>query len=78
MNIADRILYEDNHILVVNKLSGELSQGDKTQDLSLPDYLKKYLKQKYHKRGTPTRSANEWRNGICQNIKSTLTTKCYA
>ncbi|MEN9700373.1 MAG: hypothetical protein RLZZ301_1571 [Bacteroidota bacterium] len=49
--IQDRILYEDNHVLVVNKLPSELVQGDKTGDATLPDLLKAYLKEKYQKPG---------------------------
>ena len=45
------ILYEDNHILVVNKPAGMLSQGDKTGDDSILDVLKAYIKEKYHKPG---------------------------
>jgi 23S rRNA pseudouridine1911/1915/1917 synthase len=46
-----RVLYEDNHLLVVNKLPGELVQGDKTGDKSLLDVLKQYLKEKHNKPG---------------------------
>ncbi len=45
------ILYEDNHILIVNKPAGVLSQGDKTGDASILDYAKKYIKKKYKKQG---------------------------
>lgn len=45
------VIYEDNHLLVVNKASGVLTQGDETGDLSLPDYVKLYLKEKYAKPG---------------------------
>ena len=45
------ILYEDNHLLVVNKRSGDIVQGDKTGDPALTDILKAYLKEKYHKPG---------------------------
>ena len=51
MEIERRILFEDNHIIVVNKNSGELSQGDKTNDSTLPDLIKSYLKKKYNKPG---------------------------
>ena len=34
------IIYEDNHLIGVNKRSGQLVQGDKTNDLTLPDYIK--------------------------------------
>ena len=46
-----KVIYEDNHIIVVNKASGEIVQGDKTGDESLCDTLKQYLKEKYNKPG---------------------------
>ncbi len=49
--IDQRILYEDNHLIAVNKLSGELSQGDKSGDKSLIDDVKDYLRRKYSKKG---------------------------
>lgn len=49
--ISDRILYQDNHVIVVNKLPSELTQGDKTGDPILPDLIKTYLKEKYQKPG---------------------------
>jgi len=49
--MQERILYEDNHLLIVNKLSGELVQGDQTGDLPLVELLKDYLKEKYNKPG---------------------------
>jgi len=45
------ILYEDNHIIVVNKSVGEIVQIDKTKDKALEDTLKDYIKEKYHKPG---------------------------
>ncbi len=45
------ILYEDNHIIVVNKSPGEIVQGDKTGDKPLSDRVKGYLKEKYQKPG---------------------------
>jgi 23S rRNA pseudouridine1911/1915/1917 synthase len=45
------VLYEDNHLIVVEKPAGMLVQGDKTGDLSLMDEVKKYLKEKYKKSG---------------------------
>ena len=47
----DRVLYEDNHLIAINKMPGELSQGDKTGDLSLIDDVKDYLRRKYDKKG---------------------------
>ena len=46
-----RVLYEDNHIIVINKSAGEIVQGDKTGDKSLCDTAKQYLKEKYAKPG---------------------------
>ena len=46
-----KVLYEDNHIIVVNKQSGEIVQGDKTGDTPLSDIVKVYLKEKYNKPG---------------------------
>lgn len=45
------VLYEDNHLLVVNKPAGALTQGDRTGDDSLTEAGKAYLKEKYHKPG---------------------------
>ncbi|MEK9609853.1 MAG: RluA family pseudouridine synthase [Flavobacteriaceae bacterium] len=45
------ILYEDNHLIAVNKVAGELVQGDKTGDAPLADKIKAYLKKKYNKPG---------------------------
>ena len=45
------IVYEDNHIIVVNKTASEIVQGDKTGDEPLSERLKSYLKVKYNKPG---------------------------
>lgn len=45
------VLYEDNHIIVVNKRVGDIVQGDKTGDKPLSDVVKEYLKEKYNKPG---------------------------
>lgn len=45
------VVYEDNHLLVVNKAPGEIVQGDKTGDRPLVDELKEWLKVKYNKPG---------------------------
>ena len=45
------ILYEDNHIIAVNKKSGDIVQGDKTGDTPLTEFIKIYLKKKYNKPG---------------------------
>jgi 23S rRNA pseudouridine1911/1915/1917 synthase len=51
MTINNQILYEDNHLLVVNKQPGEIVQGDKTGDEPLVESLKSYIKVKYQKPG---------------------------
>ena len=45
------ILYEDNHIIAVNKKASDLSQGDKSGDESLDSEIKKYIARKYNKPG---------------------------
>jgi 23S rRNA pseudouridine1911/1915/1917 synthase len=45
------VLYEDNHIIAVNKKASDLSQGDKTGDESLDSEIKKYIARKYNKPG---------------------------
>ena len=45
------VIYEDNHIIVVNKTSSEIVQGDKTGDIPLSESLKLWLKEKYGKPG---------------------------
>ena len=45
------VIYEDNHIIIVNKRSGEIVQGDKTGDTPLSDIVKDYIKEKYAKPG---------------------------
>ncbi|GIZ14739.1 RluA family pseudouridine synthase [Capnocytophaga catalasegens] len=46
-----QILYEDNHILIINKRAGDIVQGDKTGDVPLSEIAKQYLKEKYNKKG---------------------------
>lgn len=46
-----KVLYEDNHLLVVNKPAGMLVQGDKTGDRTIAETVKDYLKKKYNKPG---------------------------
>ncbi len=46
-----KVVYEDNHIIIVDKHSGEIVQGDKTGDKPLSDTVKEYIKQKYNKPG---------------------------
>lgn len=45
------VIYEDNHIILVNKASSEIVQGDKTGDTPLSETVKQYIKEKYHKPG---------------------------
>lgn len=49
--MAIDVLFEDNHLIIVNKKSGEITQGDKTGDTPLPEKVKKWLKEKYNKPG---------------------------
>lgn len=46
-----KVVYEDNHIIIVYKESGEIVQGDKTGDKPLSDTVKEYIKEKYQKPG---------------------------
>lgn len=45
------VLYEDNHIIIVNKRAGDIVQGDKTGDEPLSEVVKSYIKDKYNKPG---------------------------
>ena len=49
--ISERILYEDNHLIIVHKLPGEIVQADKTGDEPLSEKIKVFLKEKYQKPG---------------------------
>ena len=46
-----QVIYEDNHIIIVSKQSGEIVQGDKTGDKPLSEIVKDYIKEKYQKPG---------------------------
>lgn len=46
-----QILYEDNHLIVINKRAGDIVQGDKTGDVPLSELVKSYIKEKYNKPG---------------------------
>ena len=46
-----QVLYEDHHIIIVNKASSEIVQGDKTGDMPLSEMVKAYIKEKYAKPG---------------------------
>ena len=48
---SEQILFEDNHLIVINKMPGQLVQGDKTGDTCLAEDIKLYLKHKYQKPG---------------------------
>lgn len=51
MDLKNRIVFEDNHLVVVNKLPSELVQGDRTGDEPLVETTKKYIKEAYFKPG---------------------------
>lgn len=46
-----QVLYEDNHLIVINKRPGDIVQGDKTGDMPLSEIVKQYIKEKYNKPG---------------------------
>jgi 23S rRNA pseudouridine1911/1915/1917 synthase len=46
-----QVLFEDNHIIIINKRAGDIVQGDKTGDKPLSDVVKEYIKDKYNKPG---------------------------
>ena len=46
-----QVIYEDNHLIIVNKRVGDIVQGDKTKDKPLSEIVKEYIKHKYHKPG---------------------------
>ncbi len=46
-----KILYEDNHLIIINKRTGDIVQGDKTGDKPLSEVVKAYISKKYHKPG---------------------------
>ena len=46
---APEILYEDNHLIAVNKKPGDIVQGDKTGDKPMSEHLKDYVKDKFQK-----------------------------
>lgn len=76
-----KIIYEDNHIIVVEKTPNIPSQKDKTEDIDMLTIIKKYLKEKYEKPGNVYLALIHrldrpvGRNyGICQNLKSSIKT----
>jgi 23S rRNA pseudouridine1911/1915/1917 synthase len=46
-----QVLFEDNHIIIINKRVGDIVQGDKTGDTPLSEIVKQYIAEKYHKKG---------------------------
>ena len=70
-----KIIYEDNHIIVVEKMPNIPSQADKTEDIDMLSIIKQYIKEKYNKPGEvylalvhrldrPVRRSY----GVCKNI----------
>lgn len=51
MTLADQIIYEDNHLLAINKMPGQLVQGDKSGDPCLANEIKAFLKERNAKPG---------------------------
>jgi len=49
--VSERILYEDNHLIIIHKLAGEIVQADKTGDEPLSEKVRAFLKEKYQKPG---------------------------
>ena len=47
----EQVLYEDNHLIVVNKRSGQIVQGDKTQDICMADEIREFIRVRDHKPG---------------------------
>jgi 23S rRNA pseudouridine1911/1915/1917 synthase len=47
-----QVLYEDNHMIIINKRAGDIAQGDKTGDKPLSDVVKEYIGEKYNKPGS--------------------------
>ncbi len=50
-DISKDILFEDNHLIIINKKPSDIVQGDKTGDIPMPELLKNFLKEKYQKPG---------------------------
>jgi len=48
---SSQIVYEDNHLIIINKRSSEIVQGDKTGDMPLSEKVKNFLKQRDNKPG---------------------------
>jgi len=77
-----KVLYEDNHIIVVEKQPNIPSQADKTEDMDMLTLIKNYIKEKYDKPGNVylglvhrlDRPVGRC-NGVCQNFKSGIKAK---
>ena len=72
-----QVLFEDNHIIIVNKRAGDIVQGDRTQDKPLSEVVKEYIKEKYNKSGnvflggrSPSGQAHFRDCYFCTNFKS--------
>ena len=69
------VLYEDNHLIIVNKNCSEIVQGDKTGDTPLSEMLKAWLKEKYNKPGNVfvgvTHPSGERVGSVCQDEQGT-------
>ncbi|HAQ64301.1 MAG TPA: RNA pseudouridine synthase [Bacteroidales bacterium] len=50
-SLQSRVLYEDNHLLIINKLPSEIVQGDKSGDIPLSEIVREYIRVKYNKPG---------------------------
>ena len=70
------VIYEDNHIIVVNKAPGEIVQGDKTGDKPLSEQIKDWIKEKYAKPGNVfcgvVHRPCGWPRGVCQDKQGTF------
>ena len=65
------VVYEDNHIIIVNKKSGEIVQGDKTGDRPLSDIVKDYIKDCVSGRGAPFGPTCVRTCGVCTHLEGT-------
>ena len=77
-----KVIYEDNHIIVVEKIPNIPSQGDKTEDIDMLEIIKEYLKEKYKKPGNVYLALIHRLDrpvgrsyGICKNIKGSSKAK---
>jgi len=77
-----KVIFEDNHIIVVEKMPNIPSQEDKTEDISMLTIIKEYLKERYQKPGNVYLGLVHRLDrpvgrsyGICKNIKSSRQVK---